>query len=104
MESHSLFLLANSVRRVEGCRADVAEAQVSSARVIQAFDMLTNSLASLVACREGRAPDQPGFDGLEHGLDHGVVVACAVPAYRRHEAMIAQHTSVGPARRRARLF
>jgi hypothetical protein len=41
-----------------------------------------------VSRRERCAPDQFRLDGLEHGLDHGVVVAVAAPADRRDEAVL----------------
>jgi len=94
VESQSLFLLAGSERCFECCRTDVTEARVPPARVIEAFNVLANGRAGLVSGREGNAPDQFRFDGLEHGLDHRVIVAVAAPAHRRDEAVIAQHAPV----------
>ncbi len=58
VESQLLFLLAGAERRFERGRADIAEAGVPPAGVIEPFDILANGLAGLVARREGRAPDQ----------------------------------------------
>lgn len=67
---------------------------MTAAGIVEPFDVLANGFAGLVARREGRAPDQLRLDGLEYGLDDGVVVAIAAPAHGRDEAIIAQHTPV----------
>ncbi len=94
VESDLLFPVPGPVLRLEGCWADVAEARVPSARVIEAFDILANGLGGLLACREGSPPDQLGLHGLEHGLDHGVVKAVAAPAHRRDETVVAHEASI----------
>jgi Transposase DDE domain group 1 len=49
VESHSLFLFRRPELCFERDRADVAEARVPSARVIEAFGVLANGCAGLVA-------------------------------------------------------
>ena len=58
------------------------------ARVIEPLDVLANGFAGLVARCEGRAPDEFRLYGLEHGLDHGIVVAVAAPARRVEDARL----------------
>jgi DNA replication protein DnaC len=49
VESHSLFPAVGPVCCLERCRADVAEARMPSARVIEPFDVLANRFAGFVA-------------------------------------------------------
>lgn len=49
VESHLLFHFAGAERRFERCRADVAEAGVPPARIIETFDVLANGRAGLVS-------------------------------------------------------
>ena len=52
VESHSLLPCRRREPRLEGCRANVAEARVPSARVIEAFDVLSYLFGGLGARRE----------------------------------------------------
>lgn len=55
----------------------------------------------LAAAISGAPPDQFGLDDLKEGLDGGIVVTVALCAYRRLQAVLAQHllmilrTSIG---------
>ena len=94
VESQLLFPVPCPVRCLERCWADVAQARVSSARVIEPLDVLANGVGGLLACRESGPPDQLGFDGLEDRFHHGVVVAVSPAAHRRDEAMVADDATV----------
>src|SRR5665648_414798 len=94
VESQLLFPVPCPMRCLERCWADIAQARVSSARVIEPLDVLANGVGGLLACREGGPPDQLGFDGLEDRFHHGVVVAVSPTAHRRDEAMVADDTTV----------
>ena len=81
VESHLLFPFVEPICQFELRRADIAKARMPSARIVESFDVLSNSLASLAACRECGPPDQLGLDDLEDRLDHGVVITVATPAH-----------------------
>ncbi len=81
VESHLLFPVIDPICQFELCRTDIAKARMPSARIVEPFDVLSNCLASLAACRECGPPDEFGLDGLEDRLDHGVVIAVATPAH-----------------------
>jgi hypothetical protein len=48
-------------------------------RVVKAVDVTTNRLLSLGSGLEDGAPDQLGFQGLEEGLDNGIIKAIPFP-------------------------
>lgn len=63
----------------ELCGADVVECGMAPYGVVEAIDIAGNGLAGLGAGVEDGAPDEFGFDGLEEGFDHSVVVAISLP-------------------------
>ncbi len=62
--------------------------------VIEAVDVTSNGGFGLVAGAPDGAPDQLGLDGFEHGFDHRVVIAIALAAHRRSEAVILQELQI----------
>jgi len=86
VESHSLFLLVGVELGFERRRADVTEARVPPARIVESLDVLANSATGLGAGRESRAPDQLGLECLEHGLDRGVDAPIFVKLCRSRRA------------------
>ena len=63
---------------------------MSTAGSIEAVDVLEDGGLGLAARVPGPAPDQFSLDGLEEGLDGGVVIAVAFAAYRRLEPVLPQ--------------
>jgi hypothetical protein len=83
VESHSLLFLAGAELGFVRCRAEIAEAGVPPAGVIEALDVLANGHARLGTRGKGRAPDQPGLDRLEDALDGNIPPGEAEAAYFR---------------------
>ena len=50
--------------------------------IIEAVDVLRDSLNRFIACLEYGSPDQFRLDRLEAGFDHGVVIAISLAAHR----------------------
>ena len=71
---------------------------MSAAWVIEAVDVLEDGGFGLSAGFPRLAPDALGLDGLEEGLDGGIVIAVAFAAHRRLEPMLTQDllVVVGP--------
>jgi hypothetical protein len=67
---------------------------VPTARVIEAVDVLEDGGLGLSAGFPGAPPDQLRLDGLEEGLNGGVVIAVSFAAHRRLQAVLAQHLLV----------
>ena len=86
MESHSLFLLVGVELGFERRRADVAEARMPTARIVESLDVLANSATGLGAGRVGRAPDQLGLERLDYGLVCGVDAPIFVKLCRSRRA------------------
>ena len=61
-----------------------------TAWVAEAIDVFEDSRLGLATRFPGATPDQLGLDGLEEGLDGGIVVAVALAAHRRLQAMLAK--------------
>lgn len=59
----------------EGHGAFASQCGMPTARVIETVDVLEDGCLSLSACFPRPAPDQLGLDGLEEGLDGGIVMA-----------------------------
>src|SRR5678815_4232072 len=59
-------------------------------RIVEAVDITANCLVGLLAGVEDSTPDELGFEGLEEGLDHGVVVAISLAGHRDQDAVPAQ--------------
>ena len=55
---------------------------MTSDGVVTAVDVTANRLLGLGSGLEDGAPDQFGFQGLEEGLDNGIVEAIAFPGHR----------------------
>ena len=71
---------------------------MSAAWVIEAVDVLEDGDFGLATGFPRPAPDQLSLDGLEEGLNGGVVIAIAFAAHRRLEPMLTQDllVVVGP--------
>lgn len=52
---------------------------MTTSRVIEPIDVFKDGHLRLAPCLPGIPPDQFSLDGLEEGLDGGVVVAIAFP-------------------------
>ncbi|MFT7577712.1 MAG: hypothetical protein ACI9XZ_004115 [Alphaproteobacteria bacterium] len=55
--------------------------------IIEAVDVLANGIFSFASLRIAGAPDEFGFDCLENGFDHGVVVTISFAAHGAHEEL-----------------
>ena len=61
-----------------------------SSGIVEAVDVFEQGHFRLSPCVPLVAPDQLGLQGLEEGLDDGVIVAIAIAAHRDEEAMFAK--------------
>ncbi len=71
--------------------AFACQCRVPTAWVIEAVDVSEDGRFSLSAGFPGAAPDQFGLDRFAEALDSSVIVAIALAAHRRVEAMLAQN-------------
>ena len=63
---------------------------MSPSRIVEAIDVLEDGQLGVSARLPRPAPDHLGLDGLEEGLDSGVVIAVALTAHRYLEAVLPQ--------------
>ena len=63
---------------------------MAAKRIVEAVDVLEDCHLRLPACFLGLAPDQFCLDGLEEGLDGGIVIASALATHRYPEAVFTQ--------------
>ena len=63
---------------------------MSPSRIVEAIDVLEDGQLGVSARLPRPAPDHLGLDGLEEGLDSGVVIAVALTAHRYLESVLAQ--------------
>ena len=58
--------------------------------IVEAVDVLEEGQFDVAACRPGSSPDHLSLQGLEEGLDGGVIVAVSLATHRYLEAVPAQ--------------
>lgn len=58
--------------------------------IVETVDVSGNGLGGFGSCIEDGAPDEFGFQGLEEGLDHGIIVAVSLAGHRNQDAMALQ--------------
>ena len=67
---------------------------MSTARVIEAINVLEDSDLNRSACLPGMPPDHLRLDGLEESFHRGVIITIALATHRYLEAMLAQDSLV----------
>lgn len=58
--------------------------------IVEPVDVAANRPGSFLAGVEDGPPDKLGFEGLEEGFDHRVVVAVSLTGHRDQDAVLAE--------------
>ena len=75
---------------VRTARANIVERGVAPDGIVEAIDIASNGLRSLVTGIKDGAPEELGLDRLEERLDHGIVVAISFSGHGGTGAVAAQ--------------
>src|SRR5271156_1590969 len=71
-------------------RADEVERRMAADGIVEAVDVTADCARGFDPALEDGAPDEFGLEGLEEGLDHGVVEAVSLARHRDRDAVLSQ--------------
>src|SRR3954447_5247624 len=71
-------------------RAGEIESGMAPDGIVEPVDVAANSPVGLLAGVEDGPPEELGFQGLEEGLDHGVVIAIPLAGHRDQDAVLVE--------------